>query len=142
MDNNLNSESNDILIEQYNNYKNVLNEMEELEKNDFENDTSTLYTLKNVVRPKTKVALQFYFNLKLESNLFYFSDNGTNFANIIINDETKHLINDYLEGSQVCINYENNLIYLKLGTTDELFNINFLCKQFIDALSYINNLLK
>ena len=64
MDNNLNSESNDILIEQYNNYKNVLNEMEELEKNDFENDTSTLYTLKNVVRPKTKVALQFYFNLK------------------------------------------------------------------------------
>ena len=45
MDNNLNSESNDILIEQYNNYKNVLNEMEELEKNDFENDTSTLYTL-------------------------------------------------------------------------------------------------
>lgn len=142
MDNNLNSESNDILIEQYNNYKNVLNEMEELEKNDFENDASILYTLKNVVRPKTKVALQFYFNLKLESNLFYFSDNGTNFANIIINDETKHLINDYLEGSQVCINYENNLIYLKLGTTDELFNINFLCKQFIDALSYINNLLK
>ncbi len=142
MDNNLNSESNDILIQQYNNYKNILNEMEELEKNDFENDTSILYTLKNVVRPKTKVALQFYFNLKLESNLFYFSDNGTNFANIIINDETKHLINDYLEGSQVCINYENNLIYLKLGTTDELFNINFLCKQFIDALSYINNLLK
>lgn len=142
MDNNLNSESNDILIEQYNNYKNILNEMEELEKNDFENDTSTLYTLKNILRPKTKVALQFYFNLKLESNLFYFSDNGTNFANISINDETKHLINDYLEGSQVCINYENNLIYLKLGTTDELFNINFLCKQFIDALSYINNLLK
>ena len=138
MDNNLNSESNDILIEQYNNYKNILNEMEELEKNDFENDTSTLYTLKNILRPKTKVALQFYFNLKLESNLFYFSDNGTNFANININDETKHLINDYLEGSQVCINYENNLIYLKLGTTDELFNINFLC----DALSYINNLLK
>lgn len=142
MSNELNSKNISNNPEIYNEYLNTLNQMEELENTMADNCPTNLFTIKGVARPKTNNLLSFIFDFKEDTNLFILTDNGLNFKDIKIDKETKDHINDYLQGSQVCINYENNVVYLKLGTLEEKFNLHFLCKQFIDCLTYINNLLK
>ena len=76
--------------------------------------------------------------------MYLFTDNGDNFKGFEFSKEHKDSILNYLDGNSVGINFEHNLnlVYLELGTLTDDMHVDFLAKKYIDAITYINDIIE
>lgn len=129
-------------VEIYKYYEKELSEISDIEK--VESVSYIEYRVLNDISVVSNNPIRFYFQIREELGYYLLTDNGDNYGGYTFSDDEKESIETYLSGSGVGINFENdlNLVYLKLGTLDEDFNISFLAKKYIDAITYINSILE
>lgn len=129
-------------IEKYQEYEEELSSIEDIEK--VESMAFLEYKIRNTTNSLTNQDLKFYFQIREDMGYYLLTDNGDNFKNHVFDDEEQESIANYLDGSSVGINFDNNinLVYLELGKIDEDINISFMTKKYIDALTYINDMIE
>lgn len=129
-------------IKAYQEYEKELKELPELDKVD--NIAFLEYQIVDTKNSISKAPLKFYFQIVEASNYYLLTDNGDNYGNYKFTIEQQESIENYLDGSSVGINFENNLnlVYLELGNLEEDFNISFLAKKYVDAITYINSIIE
>ena len=129
-------------IEKYQKYEEQLANVDNIKK--VENVAFLEYIIEDSENSLSKGNLKFYFQIREDMGYYLLTDNGDNFSNHEFDDEDKSAISTYLEGSSVGINFEDNLnlVYLELGELNEDINISFVTKKYIDALTYINDIIE
>ena len=129
-------------IEKYQKYENQLTSIDGIKK--IENMNFLEYIIENHLNSLTNNPLKFYFQIREEMGYYLLTDNGDNFSSHEFDEEEMSAISTYLEGSSVGINFENNLnlVYLELGELTEDINMSFVTKKYIDALTYINDMIE
>jgi hypothetical protein len=129
-------------IVKYQKYESQLANIENIKK--VENVAFLEYIIEDSENSLTNTPLKFYFQIREDLGYFLLTDNGDNFSNHKFDDEDMSAISTYLDGSSVGINFENtlNLVYLEIGELTEDINISFVTKKYIDALTYINDIIE
>lgn len=129
-------------IEKYKKYEEQLGNTENIKK--IENMAFLEYVVEGSENSISSNNLKFYFQIREDLGYFLLTDNGDNFSGYKFDKEDQDAISNYLAGSSVGVNFDNNLnlVYLELGELHEDINISFVTKKYIDALTYINDMIE
>lgn len=129
-------------IEKYHKYEEQLSAIDGIKK--IENVAFLEYVVLDTTNSISNENLKFYFQIREDMGYFLLTDNGHNFSGHKFDIEDQEAILHYLDGSSVGVNFDKdlNLVYLELGNIDENINMPFVTKKYIDALTYINDMIE